>query len=329
MIYCWINFGLLTAMVGGLIYATTPLIVLSGRMIQAENAIIPCLLACMVGISLYFKTKKDYWLLATAVVAGIATLFKLTGMVCHLFVFLALLKNSNKNIKTFWKDFGFFLAISLPISFLYVVYGAVYGLENFKNILFSNYNRFYGIGPNSLIELIRNQRLTQHKFLPEVSIISGWIIFLGLITKKHKNIGTVLVIWSILAYLIIYIFFGSQPYGWYAFPFWPMLIMMLAIFLTDGLKKGKNLIVIFFLLMMILGDNISRLVGIFDFQPYADYWRFGVSGIFIVLIVLTILKFKNKLPVKILLLLLLIAIICTNLIYLNRINIDFWWQNIS
>ncbi|HBP51241.1 MAG: hypothetical protein US68_C0002G0035 [Candidatus Shapirobacteria bacterium GW2011_GWE1_38_10] len=329
MIYCWVNFGYYAAMVGGLIYATTPLVVLSGRMIQAENAIIPCLLACMICISLYIKRKNDYWLLGAALMAGVATLFKLTGFVCHLFVLFALLDKYKGFNKRFWKDLGFFLAVSLPISFLFVIYGSVWGLDNFKNILFSNYNRFYGIGPNSLIEIIRNQRLTQHKFLPEVSIISGWLIFLGLIIKKQKNIGVRLTVLGLFSYLIIYIFFGSQPYGWYTFPFWALLIILLTKFLTDGITKGKQLMAVFFILLTILGFNISRIIGIFEFQPYANLWRTGISGIIFVLVIKQFFKYKNNLIFKILFLIMLGAIIYTNIKYLNGINLDYWWQNIS
>ena len=329
MVYCWLNFGFLTAVVGGLLYATTPLIVLSGRMIQAENAIIPSLLACMICISIYLRKNNDYWLFSAALVAGVATLFKLTGFVCHLFVLFALLNKYKSLNKLFLKDFGFFLAISLPISFLFVIYGAVYGLDNFKNILFSNYNRFYGIGPNSIIELIRNQRLTHHKYLPEVSIISGWLVFLGLIIKKQKNVGLNLVILGIFSYLIIYIFFGSQPYGWYTFPFWALLIVVLAKFLSDGIIKGKYLSAVFFILLTILGFNISRIIGIFEFQPYANIWRIGISGIIFVLVLKQFFKFKNGLLFKILFLLMFGIIIYTNIKYLNSINLDYWWQNIS
>ncbi|MDD4938303.1 MAG: glycosyltransferase family 39 protein [Candidatus Shapirobacteria bacterium] len=329
MIYCWINFNFLTMIIGGLTYATIPLVVLSGRMIQAENAIIPCLLACMICISLYLKKKKDYWLLGSALIAGIATLFKLSGVVCHLFVLLVLLNNYKSFKGKFIKDFGFFLIVSLPISFLFVIYGSVYGIENFKNILFSNYNRFYGIGPNSLIELIRNQRLTQHKFLPEVSIISGWLIFLGWIINKPKKLGTKLVILSIFSYLIIYIFFGSQPYGWYAFPFWPLLIIVLSKFLSDGIKQSKNLIAVFFVALLILGANIARIIDIFQFQPLANWWRIGVSLGFFVLILMSFFKFRKNLFFRLLLVVIIILIIYTNLKYLNSITLDFWWQNIS
>lgn len=326
-IFCWLNFGFWTAFVGGLIYATTPLVVLSGRMIQAENAIIPSLLACMIFLSLYLKTKKDYWLFLTALMAGVATLFKLTGFVCHLFVLFTLLGTQNK--KSFMKDFCYFLAISLPISFLFVIYGAVYGLDNFKNILFSNYNRFYGIGPNSLIELIRNQRLTQHKFLPEVSVLSGWLLFISYIVKKPKNISTKIVVWGIFAYLIVYIFFGSQPYGWYTFPFWALLSILLSKFIVSGLMKGKNAVSVFLILVLMLGANISRIVGIFEFQPYANYWRFGVSTILFLLVIHMFSKSKNNFLYKFLFWLMMLMIIYTNIRYLNSINIDSWWQNIS
>lgn len=329
MIYCWVNFGYFTSIIGGLIYGTTPLVVLSGRMIQAENAIIPSLLACMICISMYFKRKNDYWLLLAALSSGIATLFKLTGFVCNLFVLFALLDKYKTINKVFWKDFLFFLTISLPISFLFVIFGAVYGLDNFKNILFSNYNRFYGIGPNSIIELIRNQRLTQHKFLPEVSIISGWLVFLGLIIKKQRNTGVKLTLFAIFSYLIVYIFFGSQPYGWYTFPFWTFLIVVLAKFLTDGIAKGKNLIGVFFILLTILGFNISRIVGIFEFQPYANLWRFGISVIIFILIIKQLISFNKSLLFKILFLIMFGVIIYTNIRYLNSINLDYWWQNIS
>lgn len=329
MVFCWINFGFLTAILSGLIYGTAPLVVLSGRMIQAENAIIPCLLMVMISLSLYFKKKRDYWLILAAIFAGLATLFKLTGVVCYLFVFLALLTKYKKINKDFWKDFSFFLAVSLPISFLFVIYGSVYGLGNFINILFSNTNRFYGIGSNLLLELIQGQRLTHHKFLPEVWVISGWLVSLAYLIKKPKKIKETLPILALLSYLIVYILFGSQPYGWYTFPFWPLLIIILSRFLSLGFTKSKNLVSVFLFSVMILGANIARLINVFEFQTYANFWRIGVSGILFVLISLGILKLKSKILIKFLLLFLWTAAIYTNLKYLNNINIAFWWENLS
>lgn len=329
IIYCWINFGFLTAVIGGSIYATIPLVVLSSRMIQAENAIIPCLLGCMIFLSLYLKKKNNYWLFLSAFMAGLSTLFKLTGVVCYLLVFITLLIEYKGWNKKFWSDFSFFLMISLPITFLFVVYGLVYGLENFKSILFSNYNRFYGIGPNSIIELIRNQRLTQHKFLPEAAITMGWFTVLMLMIKKTKDKGLSIAIWGILAYLIVYIFFGSQPYGWYTFPFWPVLVIVLAKFLADTIKKGENLTISFLILITILGANISRIIDVFKFQPWANWWRIGMSLILLFLVLRPALKSKRYFLFRLLLVIMLVAIVYTNVKYLNGIDLDFWWKNIS
>lgn len=329
IIYCWLNFSYLTAIFAGLAYGTAPLIVLSGRMIQAENAIIPCLLTVMICLSLYSKDKKYYWLIIAGIFSGLATLFKLTGIVCYLLTFIFLLNYYKKLNKKFINDFIFYLFISLPISGLFLVYGSAYGLQNFINIFFSNANRFYGIGSNLLLELIRNQRLTQHKFLTEVWIVVGWIVSIGYLIKKPKIIGEKIVILSLISYLMVYILFGSQPYGWYTFPFWPIVIIALSRFLIKGLHNGKNLIIVFIVSFLILGANIARLIGIFEFQPFSNIWRYGI---FLILLLLSAPIFshkKLKLLFKIIIILILIGTIYTNIKYLNQINIDFWWHNIS
>lgn len=329
MVYCWINYDFLTAIFSGLAYGTAPLIVLSGRMIQAENAIIPCILSVMICLSLFIKKKKDFWLILAAVFSGLATLFKLTGVVCYLITFFVLLTQYKKINSSLIKDFLFFLAISLPISFLFVIYGSVYGLKNFFNIFFSNSSRFYGIGPNLLLELVRNQRLTQHKFLPEVWIIVGWLAFLSSLVKKNLKTIDLIPILATLSYLIIYILFGSQPYGWYTFPFWPILIIILSRFLVSGFKTGQNIISVFLFSLIIFGANISRILGIFEFQPYSNIWRFGISGVLFSLILISLVKIKSKVVVKIILAFLWMAAFYINLKYLNGINIQFWWENIS
>jgi 4-amino-4-deoxy-L-arabinose transferase-like glycosyltransferase len=329
IIYCWINFSFLTGIFAGLAYASAPLIVLSSRMIQAENAIIPCLLIVMICLSLFIKQKKDFWLIIAAIFSGLATLFKLTGVVCYLLVFFTLLSKHQKLNKTFFNDFFFFLTISLPISFLFVIYGSVYGLKNFITIFFSNSNRFYGIGSNLLLELVRNQRLTQHKFLPEVWIISGWLAFFISLFKKSIKLTDKISTLAPISYLIIYVLFGSQPYGWYTFPFWPLLIIILSRFLVNGFEKLQYIVPVFIFSIIILGANIARLLGIFEFQPYSNFWRYGVSGVLFFFIFLTILKIKSKILIKIILFCLWLGMFYTNLKYLNGIDIQFWWENIS
>ncbi len=329
MIFVWINFGFFSSVLSGLIYATTPLVVLSSRMIQAENAIIPCLLAVMICLSLYFKSQKDYWLIFTAIISGLATLFKLTGIVCYLYVFLILLFEHKKINQKFIKDFSFYLLIALPISSLFLFYGLSYGFKNFFAIFFSNTNRFYGIGSSAIIDLIRNQRLTQHKFLPEIWLFLGWFTFLFSLIKKNFFSHTSSVNIAIFSYLIVYLIFGSQPYGWYTFPFWPFLIISLSVWIINSLKQNQYILISFILSLILMGSNISRVIGIFDFQPVAPWWRFGLTLILFILFIKFIVKNSKNLIFKALIIIFITIALYFNLRYFNLINLDFWWQNIS
>lgn len=298
-------------------------------MIQAENAIIPCLLLVMIFSSLYFRQKKDLWLILTAIISGIATLFKLTGIVCHLYIFFSLILYHQKLNSKLFKDLFFFLAVSLPITSLFFFYGIAYGSTNFFNILFSNANRFYGIGPNAIIDLIRNQRLTQHKFLPEIWLIIGWVTFLLSFSKNKKTFPHSLISISLISYLIVYLFFGSQPYGWYTFPFWPLLILSLTAFFYENLTKQNNLLLSFIIAITIFGSNLGRIMGIFDFQKYSNIWRLIIPTSIFILLVKYLIQKPNSKVLNFIILALILGSIYFNLYYLNQITIDFWWQNIS
>lgn len=329
MIFSWINFGFLSAVLTGLIYGTTPLAVIGSRMVQAENGLIPMLLLCLIFLSLYIKTGKDRWLVFVAIVSGIATLFKFSGFACHLLTLFALLYKHRSLSRKFFSDIIFYLFLSLPITLLYLVYGMALSPDTLKNILLSNYERFYGIGPAAIMNLIRDQRLTQYKFLPEVWVITSWIAFFIWIARKKINPVDALITFSVIAYLIVYILFGSQPYGWYAFPFWPLLFIILSRLFSLSLKD-KNLLVVSVLLSLIIaGENIARLVDIGEFQKYASLWRFGISGVIFLLIVNLALKKKLNPILKIVLFLIWGFLFYTNLKYLGKIDIDFWWKNVS
>ena len=329
IIYSWINFGFISGVFTGLIYGTAPLVVISSRMIQAENALIPCIIFCMICISMYFKSKNDYWLILVAILSGIATLFKLSGVVCYLMTFMCLLKYYGKFTKKFWNDIILFLIISVPITLLYPIFGAIFDISVFKNVFFSNVSRFYGIGPNSLLSLIKDQRLTQFKFLPEVWIFVSWIVFFGLCLKNKLKQGQYILILAIVSYLIIYIFFGSQAYGWYAFPFWPILFILFSSVLTKSFNTGKYWFFSAMGLFVILGENISRLIGLGDFQKYSQGWRFGVSAFLLILMFCFSQKKKNYLILRILLIFIFLILIYLNIKYLNAVTIDFWWKNVS
>ena len=100
-------------------------------------------------------------------------------------------------------------------------------------------------------------------------------------------------------------------------------------FICDGIEKGKNLSAVYFICILIVGANISSIIGIFEFQPYANLWRISVSITLFALVLRSFFNYKKTFVYRILLLAIMVAIIYTNLVYLKDINIDFWWQNIS
>jgi len=327
VVFGWINYGFLTGVVGGLIFASVPLVVLSSRMIQSENAIIPCFLACMILMAKYLKTNKSKWLLTAAIVAGLASLFKLSGVACHLLAIMVLLGRYGLSSKKAWSDVLFFLAVSLPITGWYAAYGLAYDGKTFIKILFSNYDRFYGIGPQALVDLVKYQRLTQGKFLTEGWLIAGWMSWLALMARNRRK--HLILVSAVLAYLITYVLFGSQPYGWYAFPFWPLLNICLGVLVVEGIKDRKAAMPPIVLMLLVLGDNISRLIGLDDFQPWSDIWRVGIS--FGLLLSMSSWWFnKKQMPVyRAMILALFIVLIYLNVRYMNQVTVEYWWQNVS
>ncbi len=322
MVFAWINFGFVTGLMTGLIYATVPLVVLSSRMIQAENGVIPCLLAVMIMLSHYRKNNSDWWLAGAGIVSGVAMLFKLSGVVCLLVSVMVIWDKYKKVNKKFLAEVGFLLAFSLPIAGWFVIYGMIYDWEVFVNLLKSNYGRFYGIGPNVLMELIRNQRLTQYKSFPEVWILAGWLVNFVWLTRRNNQLGDKIVIWGLWIYLAIYIFFGSQQYGWYAFPFWPLLLMLVARCFGVYFETGRNGMMVWLMGLLLVGEGVSRVVGLGTFQGYVGMWRWGVMG----WLMLGLLGGRWR---RWVMGIVLLVVIYLNLKYLSLITVDWWWKNVS
>ena len=82
-------------------------------------------------------------------------------------------------------------------------------------------------------------------------------------------------------------------------------------------------------LIILLGENVNRLVSLDVFQAYASRWRWGISLFLLLSVIAAITSIKSKMIRQGLILLLWAVLIYTNIKYLNKITIDFWWQNIS
>jgi len=329
-IYVYQSSGFVAAVFSGIFYATTPLIVLSSRMVQGENALIPLFLLVLIFSHRYSHGGKKVNLYLAGVFAGLSTLVKLSGISSYLFVLIYLFLNTKKPLKTFLSEYLYFLLVASPITLMFFVYGVSFGLENFINIFKSSADRFYGIGPSLLLELFKSQRLTQHKYITEPIIFSAWIIFFSITFKKINSFITKTYyapVLFMLSYLCTFIFFGSQPYGWYSFPLWPFLCILLGIYfgkiITQTYTFGA-----FILSILALGGSLTKIIDIGQFQQYSNYWRFTMP----VLLIFSVLYLRfPKLVVfhKTITIVVIAVTIAINIYYMLTMTQGYWWNNIS
>lgn len=316
------NFGFITGVVAMLIYGTMPIAVIGSRMIQAENGLIPMMLLTAIFLSMYLKYKKLRWLWLAGVAAGVGTLFKLSGVASILMVGTVLLINKNK-----WQEIIWFVITALSITSLFFIYGMVYDGETFLNILKSNSNRFYGIGPVAIYDLMTQVKLTHNKYLTDFWPLISWVGLWVLMSKKQKNIGEVILVVAVISYLAIYVFMGSQSFGWYTFPFWPILAMALAVMIKKMWTEKQQLTIWLWLLIPV-GGTIGRLVSINKFQEYAGMWRYGLAVIIMAMLIGQLKKDQKYFDVfsKIVVVITFLIAIYLNTKYLGMFDINYWYK---
>lgn len=318
------NFGFMAAAFSSLIYATAPLSVVGSRMVQGENVLIFFWLLSLVFLNLYLKKDDLYKLFLAGIFSGISIVCKLSGIVSLISgVILLWFLGNFKNKKI---DILIFGTVALSFLSLFFIYGYFYDWQVFKNIIVSNSNRFYGLGSNSLFNLFTQSKLTANNNIYDAWPLLGWISFLGILSRKNKKYLWLVV--PLMSYLVVYIFFGSYNYGWYTFPFLPFLAMSVGIFLTEMIEK-KYLSRVFLLLLTAIGVEISSLITLDRFQLWSKYWRLGIPILFLGIFFLDY-KFKknnNKIIYLIGIFLLLIGIVL-NIVYVFRLNADYWYTNI-
>jgi 4-amino-4-deoxy-L-arabinose transferase-like glycosyltransferase len=322
-----LHFGYAAALAAALIYATMPLVVISSRLIQAENGMIPMMLISLIFTSLFLHRRRHVWLLLAGMFAGIAVLFKLSGIVSIVATVLILYLARNQDRKKALPDILFFLIVSLPFVSLFCLYGAVYDWRTFVTVLADNSIRFYGIGANAVKNLLVESRVTQDKTLADAWPFVLWIgFFLTFLREKTKEFffSSVIVI-----YLLIYVFLGSYPFGWYALPFWPLLAILFGHYLTDTLRDSRLVLVNSLLLSFPITQNITQLIDINEFQRYAAIWRLGFTAFILLAFYRTVSTNQRRSRLTAIWLgVILIIAVMMNIRFLGTLTVDRWyWVN--
>lgn len=320
-------FGIKEAILASAIYATSPLSIISSRMVQAENLLIPVFLASILSTRLYLEKQKTWMLYLSGIIAGISLLVKLSGMAIILSNIFLILYFYPGGIKKATGAAVNFAVISLAFLLFFISYSAAFDFGQFLSILASNTNRVYSIGPLAFFDLVTATKITASRYLTDGFVLSGWFAALLLfIIPQGKKKNEMYILIPLVCYLVIFLLFGSEPYGWYRFPFIPFLFAAIARVLILTMKNTDLILPAFFILLIPIGVNLSKITSIEKFQDLAGIWKWGISGL-LLLFLFSYTKPDSKILrmlIPLIIILLFILSIYLNLEYFWKITPEYW-----
>ena len=248
-----------TAVLGSILYATIPSVVVGSRLVQNENFFIPFWLLSLFLVARYLKNGTAWYRNLAAVICGLLVLAKIPWVAAALsivLIFLFLRK---------YKDLTKFLLIFVPIAFLFFVYGIYYDKELFLSLWGLQLNR-YDISFASLYAVFLKPFLTDRLYL-DGWIYFGWFSTILLFLKDIKK--NLFIVFPFLAYFLV--FLAGIPdeagHGWYRYPFFPFLIASTTLFIKEYFIKNRLLTFVF---LVLVGTTLFQLTwaNVFGFSYF-------------------------------------------------------------
>ncbi|MEK7533855.1 MAG: glycosyltransferase family 39 protein [Patescibacteria group bacterium] len=213
-----------------LIYSTTAIFVMNGRVVLAENLLAPLLLASVYLFHIFRANMNLKKTIIISILCGLSFWTKELGIAVLLSMIYLFIAEKIKIKFTLG-----LIATSLFFVLLYALYGAYYDWEVFKAVVSIQSDRV--VGPETLLYV------TSIPIIINKIYYDGWY-FLGFISfflsfldyKKHRFI---LVPAFIYFLLMIFSLTERGEMGWYLIPLFPFMAIFTANFLVEGLEK-KN-----------------------------------------------------------------------------------------
>jgi len=232
-------FGNLAAILSTLIMATAPGLVFLNRLAVSENLIVVLLLASLLLLRRYRTSGKHIFLYTAAVVAGLASLAKITGFFVVLLLALLLLNDQRR------RQALEVLVIGSLVASLYLVYGMLLDPKLFWSLLLEHGGRFRNF--DFLQELLFHRDM----LFFDPWFIFGWLVLIPVVRDLDRHRHRMLLVLPPLVYLATLLFTGAQGhfFAWYTIPFFPFLALAAGLFFTRLLDKpdftGAALAIIF------------------------------------------------------------------------------------
>lgn len=260
-------YGQKMGLIAAMLYAVIPSIAVGSRLVQNENFFIPVWLFVLYLISRYLKNKNRLLRNFAALLCGLLMLAKVPWVAAPFSVCIILLYNRR------YKDIAKFLAIVIPVFLLFFVYGFYYDKDVFLGLWGLQLNR-YDITFNSVYALFQKPFLTD-RFYTDGWIFAGWMAFLIVCTRDFKK--NIVLISAITSYFLIFLIAipDESGHGWYRYPFYPFLVISLAIFIKEYFAKNW---ILTFLFITLVGTTLLENV-----------WKvkFGFSYLFFRLVIIS------------------------------------------
>ncbi len=239
-----IRIGLLSA----LLYATIPTIVIGSRIVQNENFFIPVWLCVLYLTAKYIKGKRKIFRNLVIILCSLLVLAKIPWIAAGISIF---------GIFIFYKKYKDALLILFGVIFalfLFTAYGYYYDWDLFVNLWKLQANR-YDIAFNSIYALFQKPFLVD-RYYTDGWIYFGWFAFILLLAKDLRKY--IFIVTPLFAYFLIYLagIPDEAGHGWYRYPFYPFLIISIALFIKEYFVKNFALSFIF---LVFIGTSLFQL----------------------------------------------------------------------
>lgn len=257
-VFCRELYGTKIALIASLLYATIPTMVVGSRIVQNENFLIPFWLLSLYLTAIYLKTEKKWLMILAGLIAGLLSLAKAPWLVVGFSLSMILV------YKEKWKDAFTIGLITVGLFSLFIFYGIHYDKELFFSLWKLQLER-YNISFSGIFSIFTNPLLIEGKYL-DGWILFGWFSMLLIFNNFKKNF---LILIPFICYFVLYVFaIPNEPgHGWYRYPFYPFMIISIALFLKEELVK-PSLTLVFFLLTVGLSLMSLTWEQTFGFSYY-------------------------------------------------------------
>ena len=217
-----------TALVALAFFAAAPAAVWNGRLVMAEELMLPVALAGWWALVRFRETGARGWLVAVAALTALLPLVKVAALGFALFLFtIAAVKRERA------------LAIAVCVGgalglLLYAAYGAHYGWHLFREILREQGSRFVNFGGFYALVFTPRVVVTAFNYLP--FLLGFFVLLADLRDGRNAEMGLFAAVYA----GAIAFFLPWNEYGWYLMPLYPAMAFGVASFVVRAWREAAT-----------------------------------------------------------------------------------------